>query len=172
MFSVECYETRLDDMARRYPEMPRQTVMLVRFVLFLQRRLEDGLVQVLAEQGLSHSAWSLLMLIHSSAERAINPSAASEVLRQSRPHMTRITDELVARGWVERVQESSDRRAVAIRLTAAGEAGVSKLLPTMWREYEGLVAGLSAEEQAAMGGLLRKWLVTLETGTTIDKETA
>lgn len=172
MLSVDCYEARLDDMARRYPEMPRQTVMLVRFVLFLQRRLEDGLTHILAGEGLSHSAWSLLMLIHSSAERAINPSAASDVLRQSRPHMTRITDELVARGWVERVQDRVDRRAVAIRLTGDGEAGVSRLLPTMWQEYEGLVAGFSAEEQAAMGGLLRKWLVNLETGVANDKEIA
>ena len=163
MLSLECYEARLSEMARRHPEMPQQKVMLVRFAIFLQRRLEDHLAHVLAKQGLSHSGWSLLLLIHSAPTRAINPSAASEALRQSRPHMTRITDELVARGWVERVQDCTDRRAVVVRLTEAGERGVNELLPAMWGEYEGLLAGFSPEETAQLAGLLRKWLVDLET---------
>lgn len=137
--------------------------MLVRFVIFLQRHLEDHLTQVLGQHGLSHSAWSLLMMIYSSPTQSINPSVASDALRQSRPHMTRMTDDLAARGWVERIHDSSDRRAVEVRLTAAGEARVGELLPPMWREYEQLLAGFSADETAELGGLLRRWLVNLET---------
>lgn len=162
MLALECYEARLDALARRYPEMPEQTVKLVRFAFFLQRRLDDRLAKVLAGHGLAHSAWSLLMLIHSDPQGAVHPSGASELLRLSRPHLTRMADDLVARGWLYREACAGDRRAVVLRLSAEGERAVESLLPVMWQEYETLLAGLSGEEGAQMTGLLRKWLSHLE----------
>jgi MarR family transcriptional repressor of emrRAB len=162
MLSLKCYETRLGEMSRRYPEMPSMAVMVVRLALFLQRRLDDRLTDHLARHGLSHSAWSLLMLIHSSPGGSIAPSEASSVLRQSRPHMTRMTDELVERGWVERHTDPKDRRAISISITPLGQQELERLLPTMWREYEDLTAGFSGEEMTQLHGLLRGWLLHLE----------
>lgn len=165
MLGLSCYESRLANLKSVHPEMPDQAVTMVRFVHFLQRRVEDYLAPTLAAYGLSHSAWSLLMMIYSDPRHAINPSVASEALRQSRPHMTRMTDELAGRGWVERVQDEVDRRAVEVRLTLLGEASVQEILPEMWREYEHLVAGFSSDEANQLAGLLRRWLVNLEQST-------
>lgn len=175
VLNLQCYEDRLDEMTRRHPEMPSQAVKLIRFALFAQRQLEEHLAGVLAKHGLSHSAFSLLMLTYSSPTQSITPSAASEALGQSRPHMTRMTDELVARSWVERIQDSNDRRAVEIRVTAAGDAGLRDLLPQLWIEYEHLLRCFSPEESCELGRLLRKWLVNLESDRQpgaglIDKE--
>lgn len=162
MLSLRCYELRLAEVERQHPEMPADAVTMVRFVIFLQRQIEDHLIRTLEQFGLSHSSWSLLIMIYSDPDRAINPSNASDALRQSRPHMTRMTDELVARGWVSRSPDETDRRAVVLRLTAAGEAALRDILPVMWRTYEALIAGFSADESAQLGGLLRRWLLNLE----------
>lgn len=177
MLCLQHYEARLACLKQHHPDMPLAAISLVRFVVFLQRRLEDRLGATLEQYGLNHSAWSLLMMIYSDPRHAINPSAASETLRQSRPHMTRMTDELAERGWVERVHDAVDRRAVEVRLTASGEQAVQGILPAMWAEYEALVAGFSPEETAGLATLVRQWLRHLETdsaaaSTAHDKESA
>lgn len=164
MFTLRNYEDRVAEINGRHPDMPRNAVMLVRFSLFLQRKLEDRLAGILAAHELSHSAWSLLMMIYSSADRAISPSCASDALRQSRAHMTRMTDELVDAGWVERTPFSGDRRAIDVRLTPAGEARLQQLLPAVWSEYERLLECFSADEAKSLEGLLRKWILHLERG--------
>lgn len=135
---------------------------MVRFVFFLQRHLDEHLSRVLDARGLNHSAWSLLIMIHSDPDQSISPSVASEALRQSRPHITRIADDLVERDWIERVPDATDRRAVVLRLTPAGRAALEELLPALWAEYERLVAGFSAADAQRLSALLRGWLVDLE----------
>lgn len=162
MIGLQCFESRMAGMQGLYPEMPVRAITMVRLVFFLQRYLEERLASVLEARGLSHSAWSLMIMIHSDPVQAISPSAASEALRQSRPHMTRIADDLVARGWVERVQDAIDRRAVVLRLTAAGRAALNDMLPMMWAEYESLVSGFPDEDAQRLCGLLRGWLADLE----------
>jgi MarR family transcriptional repressor of emrRAB len=162
LINLQCYESRVEGMKNLYPAMPAQAILMVRMVFFLQRHLEDRLAQVLEAHALSHSAWSLMLMIHSDPAQSISPSAASEALRQSRPHMTRIADELVARGWVERGHGVQDRRAVELRLTAAGKRALGRILPVMWAGYEKLVAGFSPEDATRMCGMLRSWLLELE----------
>jgi len=164
VLNLQCYEGRLDEMARRHPEMPSQAVKLIRFALFAQRQLEDHLTAILNKHGLNHSAWSLLMLTYSSPTQSITPSAASEALGQSRPHMTRMTDDLVARGWVERIQDSNDRRAIEIRVTAAGDLALRDLLPELWVEYQQMLSCFTPDESQDLCRLLRKWLISLEGG--------
>ncbi len=172
MLKLSCFESRLAELQRLHPEMPVQAVSMVRFIIFLQRRLEDELAGILAQHDLSHSGWSLLMMIYSAPRQTINPSTASDVLGQSRPHMTRMTDELCARGWVERTQDPNDRRAVEICLTAKGAAAMQEILPPMWRQYEGLSGRFSAEEIDLFSGFLRRWLLDLETATHPDNPPA
>lgn len=162
MIDLAGYEARLAHLQRSHPEMPGDAISLVRFVTFLQRRLDDHLANVLAAHGLNTSAWSLLMLIYSAPSQSIQPSQASEILRQSRPHMTRMSDELVARGWIARVRESADRRSIALHLTAQGTTAVEQIFPAIWNEYRRLVSHLSADELPAMKQMLRDWLNAVE----------
>jgi len=162
MLSLDCFESRLASLGERHHDMPRTAVSLVRLVIFLQRRIESRLAEVLEAHGLNHSAWSLLMMIYSDPRRALNPSLASDSLGQSRAHMTRMTDELAARDWVCRVQNADDRRAVEICLTAAGESAVQAILPVMWQTYERLVDGFPPGEAESLSRMLRGWLCDLE----------
>ena len=67
--------------------------------------------------------------------------------------VTQLVDQLVRLGWMERVPDPGDRRAVRVRPTAAAEAGYEagrRLIAEREAEWEGLVGS-------------RKWRVFRET---------
>jgi DNA-binding MarR family transcriptional regulator len=60
-----------------------------------------------------------------SRPRRITELAAEE--RVTQPAITLLVNRLVERGWVERVTDPTDRRAVLVTLTPAGEAAFCRL---------------------------------------------
>lgn len=156
------YERCIDTVRARYPNMPRQSVVLMRLAYHVFRSLNERLDGFFAAHDLSPSAWAVLMMIYSTPDQAITPSAASTAVVQSRTHMTRVADDLVAAGLIERAHDEVDRRRVVLRLTARGVERIQSLLPLAWAEYEDALATFSAEEAAALEGLLRRWLAHLE----------
>ncbi|MBI5833702.1 MAG: MarR family transcriptional regulator [Armatimonadetes bacterium] len=81
------------------------------------------------------------------------------------PTVSRLVDDLVARGWVQRTQSTSDRRSVALSLTEAGDemmregrrAGLLKLAERL--------SALDDDEAArlvAAAGSLRRAVVGVE----------
>ena len=72
-------------------------------------------------------------------------------LRSGMPSATSMVDRMVKKGLVERVEDRSDRRVVAIRLTAAGGEVVERFLRMGRMRYEALADVLTlAELQAAV----------------------
>lgn len=156
------YERCIDTVRIRHPDMPHQAVMLMRLAHHVFRALHERLDVFFAAHELSTSAWAVLMMIYSMPDRAITPSEASAAVVQSRTHMTRVADDLVTAGLIERAHDEVDRRRVVLRLTAQGVERIQRLLPLAWMEYEDALAAFSAEEAAALEGLLRRWLAHLE----------
>lgn len=76
--------------------------------------------------------------------------------------MTNRIDRLVSRGMVARSHSASDRRTVLISLTAQGREAVDGALADLVEDERGLLAGLSAQERASLGDLLRRLLVPFE----------
>jgi len=86
----------------------------------------------------------------------LNQSDLAQKLLKSTGNLTTVVDNLVKRGLVERRRCTEDRRVVYIHLTDEGRSLVTAILPG---HVEGVVAAfavLSGEEQAALGGLLRR----------------
>lgn len=83
------------------------------------------------------------------AEGSSAASGLADRLAVRRPSITAIVDGLVARGLVDRRQEDSDRRRVALRLTAEGEqilAAADKAVD----EYLASLAGCLPSKEEAM----------------------
>lgn len=156
------YERCIDTVRIRHPDMPHQAVVLMRLAHHVFRALHERLDVFFAAHELSTSAWAVLMMIYSMPDRAITPSEASAAVVQSRTHMTRVADDLVTAGLIERAHDEVDRRRVVLRLTAQGVERIQRLLPLAWMEYEDALAAFSAEEAAALERLLRRWLAHLE----------
>lgn len=62
--------------------------------------------------------------------------------------LSRMVDRLIARGWVQRVTDSADRRAVAISLTKDGRRLVPRLAAEADRNEEAFFSGISQTERA------------------------
>lgn len=86
-----------------------------RTVAWLARQVE----LVLAERELTLAQYRLLGLLEDHPEVA---SVLADKLTVSRPSVTAVADGLVARGLVERVNDTQDRRRVNHTLTADGRA--------------------------------------------------
>lgn len=156
------FERCIDTVRAQHPDMPHQSVVLMRLAHHVFRALHERLDRFFAARDLSTSAWAVLMMIYSTPERAITPSEASMAVVQSRTHMTRVADDLVAAGLIERVHDEIDRRRVVLQLTASGADLVKKLLPEAWTEYRAALAIFSGDEATALETLLRRWLGHLE----------
>jgi DNA-binding MarR family transcriptional regulator len=110
------------------------------------------------------SAWDLkpgeifLMayLQHGEAGTGFKPSELASRLDVSPGHVTQLITSLEARGLVARAMDAADRRAVRVRLTAAGETAMAAGRAAFAEAFTGLIEHLGPEEAERLTGLLDK----------------
>jgi len=161
------FERGVDAIRARHPEMPLARVVRIRLAYHVLRQLVDHLERFFGAQGVSTSAWGMLMMLYSTPEGRVNPSTLSDSLVQSRTHMTRVADELVAKGYVERVASASDRRRIELSLTREGRKFIQRVMPLAWEDYGVCLEIFTASEAETFERLLRKLsghLEQVETG--------
>lgn len=90
----------------------------------------------------------------------LNPGVRQGVLadrlRIKWSNMTKLIRSLEGRGLIERLVSPRDRRAISLRLTAAGEKWVEEHKALVLRAVERSVASLDEDEQKTLQSLLRK----------------
>lgn len=84
------------------------------------------------------------------------------MLAQSKPHMTRLADRLLAKGLIRRAHSEEDRRRVVLAVTPKGRRLVERLLPQVWAQHQQIARGLSRTDLGQLSGLLAKWLSLLD----------
>ena len=72
--------------------------------------------------------------------------------------MTRLIDRLVHKGLVERSRSATDRRALVLRLTPAGEAVAAEVPRVLAQVNNDYLRGLDTDEWQRLQGLLRRML--------------
>lgn len=113
------------------------------------------LKEVMAESGI-HPRQSAILNHLVDTDGGASQQALSELIAVHRSAMVLLIDDLEAKGYVERVRSSVDRRAYDVVITQTGRTAVDELeRPT--REYEDeFFAALSAEEREELRRLLVK----------------
>ena len=91
----------------------------------------------------------------------MSPTALRRLAILTSGAMTNRIDRLQERGWVERLPNPVDRRAVLVRLTPDGKELIDNAVEARFANAERLVASLTEDEQRALAGLLRKLLVAV-----------
>jgi DNA-binding MarR family transcriptional regulator len=86
----------------------------------------------------------------------------AELAGISAPTATRIVDGLLERGWVSRVADPTDRRAVVISLTATGRAALAKKQREYVARRRQIADALGPHEQEVAAGLLRRLATVIE----------
>lgn len=91
-----------------------------------------------------------------SGNPGVRQGTLARVLNIKPAHMTKLVHRLVQSGLIERATPPEDRRAVELRLTAAGEAFVTHHLPDFEKVHAAERVGLSLAEERQLLALLRK----------------
>ncbi len=154
----------MDALCQLHPELPRATVSRLRLLQHGARELNDHLEAFFREHGISASCWIPLLILYAHPGPSLNPSYLAASLVQSRTHVTRVVDELVAKHYLERTPDPSDRRRLDLSLTATGRAFIQEMLPRVWARYETLLSVFSETEARTLDVLMRKLLRHLEAG--------
>ncbi|EFM09161.1 transcriptional regulator, MarR family [Paenibacillus curdlanolyticus YK9] len=88
------------------------------------------------------------------SDHGLKSSDLARSLNVTLPTVTQTVNVLEARGLIERHRDPSDRRAVLLRLTAAGEQMTQDAEATMLRTIGGVVEHLGLERSQQLIGLL------------------
>jgi DNA-binding MarR family transcriptional regulator len=148
---------------RERPDLDVSPLEVLSRVSRLARRLDRVRGTAFAQKGLD--GWEFDVL--SALRRAGTPYELSpgqlvtETLVTSGT-MTNRVDRLVARGWVEREPDPTDRRGVIVRLTPDGMAVVDSALSDLLAHEHELLAELGTADRDDLAGLLRRLLRPFE----------
>jgi len=157
---------RLEDgivlVRRAHPELPVELVRVVRLTDLLSRVMSARLDGFFGDHGLTDTLWLFLVSIYTAPGGVRNPSEVGRVLAQSKPHMTRLADELLVKGLIRRGHSEQDRRRVVLGITARGRQLVERLLPQVWTQHQQIAYGLSRTDLSQLSALLAKWLSHLD----------
>jgi DNA-binding MarR family transcriptional regulator len=93
--------------------------------------------------------------------QGLRMNALSRYLMVTGGNVTGLTDQLVAEGHVERVADESDRRALMVRLTAAGRRHFLRMAQAHEAWLVELLEGFATQDKAALYGLLGQLRVHL-----------
>lgn len=139
------------------PGTPVEELLLGRLLFAAQFRLAEARNRVLAQEGLTDTLFIALLVVLASDE-GIQPSELSLMLGASRTSGTRVSDELVSRGWVVRTEVEGDRRCQLLQLTDQGREFVLEILPRQRAWQRELWEPFAADEREQLITLLRKVL--------------
>ena len=124
--------------------------------------MTDALNDMLAPFQLTHVSYIALMMINGSATGSANPSELCIGTGETRANMTRITDDLAAKGLIRRVTSLEDRRRVDLSLTAEGMKVLRQVVPLLHERHKVLMGDFSAEEKTQLISMLARLNDTLE----------
>lgn len=111
--------------------------------------LSDLLDRTVEPYGISGVAYVAMMTLQSTADNMANPSDLCVATGETRTNMTRITDDLVAKGLIKRLMNEKDRRRVDLSLTEEGMQLLRKVVPIIREKTEVAFSVFSDEAKAA-----------------------
>ncbi|MFJ9364189.1 MarR family winged helix-turn-helix transcriptional regulator [Nocardia sp. NPDC101769] len=128
----------------------------------LGRMVDRELSDFFRAQGLERWEFDVLATLRRSGnESGLSAGALNKAAMITSGAITNRIDRLTAKGWVERVPDPKDRRAIQVHLTDSGRALIDRILPLHMDNEQRLLADLSPTDRAALIPLLRKFAESL-----------
>jgi DNA-binding MarR family transcriptional regulator len=128
----------------------------------LSRMLDRELKRFFAEHGLESGEYDVLATVHRSGRpEGLTAGSFLKAALVTSGAVTNRVDRMEAKGLVERVRDSDDRRSVKIRLTARGTEIVQRVTALHLANERRLLAALSEEQCGRLTEGLRILLESL-----------
>jgi len=141
-----------DDLRRaleRHAGAPVPEILATRLLLRAAALLRQRMDAALAHDGLDMRGYLALAAIALHEGRALRPSDLSVSLDATRTQVTRLLDALAAQKLVTRAPSREDRRALDLKLTAAGARKLARCMPKVHAVYAQAWSGVADCEQVA-----------------------
>ena len=148
-------------LSERLPEFSEPQAQISRLLRVVTERLSGNLNESLKEFGINENLWFAVMAVYVSPDSEILPSRLSDLMDLTRTSATRLSDDMVERGWVERHINQQDRRQIVLKLTAEGEAFIQKVWPQIANRDQNVWEVFAEEDYAQLHHLLSKLLTRL-----------
>lgn len=126
---------------------------LYALVVYLHKNCNADLFEAVGALELSLTQ---IKLLHHLADcpRELTLGGAAELVHVSLPAASRMVDDLVRRGFLERHEDLEDRRMRRVRLTDEGRAVIRRVNAARLSGLEDFAAGLSGQERKALARAL------------------
>ena len=139
-----------------HPDCDPLTVQVLIWLFRAYSAVVTAQAEELRPLGWSPSGFNVLMALHNSESRMLEPYQLADRLLVSRPSVTGLLDTLQAKGLVARRPHPDDRRRVLVVLTAEGLALLDNHFAEHYRALNELFDELSHDERAQLVQLLRR----------------
>lgn len=130
---------------------------LYALVVHLHKNCNSDLFEAVGALDLSLTQIKLLHYLEGS-ERELTLKEGAELVHVSLPAASRMVDDLVRRGFVERREDEVDRRMKRVNVTEAGRAVIRRLNAARLAGLEQFAASLTDAERAALAPALTELL--------------
>lgn len=148
---------------RERPDLDVEPMGLLGRIARLRTHLAREIEKALAAHGLNSASFDVLATLRRSGPPyRLSPGDLIATTMVSSGTMTNRLDQLEKAGLIKRSHNPDDRRGVIIALTPKGLALVDAAVTDHVENQHKLLAGLDAQERAALDGLLRKFLGEFE----------
>lgn len=149
-------------MRKALPELSMPGTVMVRLLRITEFGLHQYFEPVFRGLGLTENTFHILCLLVANDSGSASPGELSEMVGTSRANMTRLLEELIEDGHVERRIDARDARRHIITITAAGRAKALATAPQLREPILNAFSDLAPDEFAVLERLLRKLIVSLD----------
>lgn len=155
------FEQNLKQVNRQGGMCGNSQFILLRLFHHINPRIITALNQALAPYQIQHHEWAALLMAYAAPDYQILPSTLSSLLDLTRTSLTRLSDDLVSKGLLQRQENRQDRRQIVLQLTEAGVNCIQAAAPVCTVAVKQILAPFSAAERKQFEQLLRKLLAHL-----------
>ncbi|MEZ6140580.1 MAG: MarR family transcriptional regulator [Zavarzinella sp.] len=142
------------------PELDGDAMHLVGRIIILAQHLERSVESALSLHGMTLGQFDILATLRRAGPQS--PKQLMQNVMLTSGGMTNRLDRLQHAGWVERTQDPNDRRALIVRLTAAGQELIDVATKTRFADAENSLPAWDPATKTSLAEMLRQWLSHLE----------
>ena len=152
----------LEQWSEQRPDLDASPMGVIGRLSRLSQLFDGELRRNFARHDLDRASFDVLATLRrSNSEHSLTPAGLMHSSMVTSGAISQRLDRLEARGLVTRAPSETDGRGVRVTLTAEGLRLIDAVLPTHVDTEHQLLAGLSADEQKRLAGLLRTLLESL-----------
>ena len=152
----------LEQWGEQRPDLDTSPMGVIGRLSRLSQLFDGALRRNFARHDLDRASFDVLATLRrSNSEHSLTPAGLMHSSMVTSGAISQRLDRLEARGLVTRAPSETDGRGVRVTLTAEGLRLIDAVLPTHVDTEHQLLAGLSADEQRQLAGLLRTLLESL-----------